>query len=86
MNRLDKLRGAGNEASEKAKQKITKLNTIQFQELINDLKKECVDASTISELQLTINDATKRNKLLADLINKGEAVGKCIVKILDKVI
>ena len=86
MNRLDKLRGAADDAAEKAKQKVSALNTIQFQGFISELKKECVDPNTISELESIINDATKRNKLVADLIAKGGNIANCIVKVLNKVV
>lgn len=86
MSRLDKLRAAGNDASEKAKQKIPALNTIQVQQLIDDLQKECVDPLTISALQSAIDDATERNKLITDLVNKGGAVGKCVADIVAKIL
>ncbi|MDR2084890.1 MAG: hypothetical protein LBP67_07840 [Bacteroidales bacterium] len=85
MDRYDKLKGAADDAAEKAKQKITKLNAIQFQQFISDLEKECVDADTISTLKSTIHDTTKRNKLITDLVEKGGNVANCIINILNKV-
>jgi thiamine biosynthesis protein ThiC len=82
MSKLQKLRTAANEASEKASQKIAKLDTTQFQELILNLKKNGVDSATIMQLEATINDATKRNKIIIELVEKGGSISKNIIKIL----
>jgi thiamine biosynthesis protein ThiC len=82
MSKLQKLRNAANEASEKASQKITKLDTTQFQKLILNLKENGVDSATIMQLEATINDATKRNKIITELVEKGGSISKNIIKIL----
>jgi len=85
MNRLDNLRAAADDAAKKALQKIEKINASQFQNLISELRKGGVDAKIISQLESSIADATRRNKLLAELIEKGGNVANQLIAFSSKI-
>jgi hypothetical protein len=86
MSRLNNLRMAADDSAQRALQKIDTINVSQFQKLISELKRDSVDIETISQLESTISDATRRNKLVADLIEKGGSIGKQIAAIVCKLV
>lgn len=77
---------AADDSAQRALQKIDTINVSQFQKLISELKRDSVDIETISQLESTISDATRRNKLVADLIEKGGSIGKQIAAIVCKLV
>jgi thiamine biosynthesis protein ThiC len=84
MNRLNDLRTAADSAAANASQKIDKINTRQFQNLISELQSCGVDSTVISQLEVTIGDTTLRNKLVVELVEKGGSISKQIMTILNK--
>ena len=85
MSNLEKLQNAAKVAVAEATQRIKKLNTLQFENLVTDLEKEGVAEKAILELKSVIDNVTERNQLLIKYVSEGGAVASRIIEILKKI-
>ena len=87
---LEELRKASQNAVNQTNQhlgdRIAQFKDSQIAEILNALKKSAVDPSIIANLQQQITQATNKNQIILNVVEKGGTLGKVLIDIVTKIV
>ena len=87
---LEELRKASqiavNQTNQKLGDKIAQFKDPEIAEILNALKNSAVDASIVANLQQQIAQATNKNQIILNVIEKGGSLGKVLMDIVTKIV
>lgn len=75
---------AAAKTNEELQDKIANFSKSEMSNIMAALKESAVDSIKVEQLEKEMALATNKNKILLNVINKGEVVGKALVEIISK--
>ena len=87
---LEELRKASqiavNQTNQQLGDKIAQLKDPEITTILNALKDSTVDASIVANLQQQIAQATNKNQIILNVVEKGGTLGKVLLDIVTKIL
>ena len=87
---LEELRKASqiavNQTNQQLGDKIAQFKDPEIAKILNALKNSAVDPSIVANLQQQIAQATNKNQIILNVIEKGGSLGKVLMDIVTKIV